>query len=280
MQLRLPFILFIAGYLFLLQPFSLYMKQRPVAVKLGYTPHPQILKISSADHNLVVAEAMLLNVLFYYGTLVEHFQEKVIIRPEYRNMYRTLQAASILDPYNLDVYYFAQAAFTWELGRVEEVNVLLERGAKSRTWDPWLPFYIGFNYAYFLKDYQAAAPYMKMAAERSGNPLFTKLAARYFYESENTELGLLFLNTMIDQAKDKAVKLTYTIRRDALLAIKRIESALKQYKTEYGMMPSAITALVAKGYLEEVPTDPYGGEFYLDKTGRVRTTSKLAAPDM
>ncbi len=280
MQLRLLFILFVSGYLFLLQPFSLYMQQRPVAVKLGYTPHPQILKISAADHNLVVAEAMLLNVLFYYGTLIENFQENIIVRPEYLNMYQTLQAASILDPYNQDNYYFAQAAFTWELGRVEEVNALLKRGTESRTWDPWLPFYIGFNYAYFLKDYQSAAPYMKMAAERSGNPLFTRLAARYFYESENTDLGLLFLNTMIDQAKDKTVKLTYTIRRDALVAIKRIESAVEKFKAEFGVMPETIAVLVAKGYLDEAPVDPYGGEFYFDEAGRTRTTSKLAAPDM
>jgi tetratricopeptide (TPR) repeat protein len=260
----------------LILPFTGYLRQRPLEVKLGYLPHPQILKLSVADHGLAVAEAAVVKVLFYFGTLVETFQKNVIFRPEYPNMYRTLQTAAQLDPYNMDNYYFAQAAFTWEIGRVAEVNALLEQGMKYRTWDPWLPFYIGFNRAYFLKDYIGAAPFMQLAAERSGNPLFTKLAARYFYESRQTELGLIFLDSMIAQAKDKAVKATYQLRRDALLAVSEIERALAEFRKRQGRDPSDLHELVATGLLPALPADPYGGTFYLDVDGRVRSTSKLA----
>jgi tetratricopeptide (TPR) repeat protein len=191
-------------------------------------------------------------------------------------MFRTLETAAQLDPYNMDNYYFVQAAFTWELGRIAEVNALLEQGMKHRIWDPWLPFYIGFNRAYFLKDYAGAAPFMQIAAERSGNPLYAKLAARYFYESKQTELGLVFLETMIAQTKDKAVKATYQLRRDALLAVSEIERALAAFRDSRGHNPSTLHELVDAGFLQEFPADPYGGTFYLDANGLVRSTSKLA----
>lgn len=279
MKLRLFFGALLLAHFLLLFPLTGYLKQRPIAVKLGYIPHPQILKLGVADHGLAVAEAAVVKVLFYFGTLVEQFNRNVIIQPEYPNMFRTLEAAAYLDPYNMDGYYFAQAAFTWELGRINEVNALLERGLKYRRWDPWLPFYLGFNHAYFLKDYAKAAVYMQQAAERSGNPLFTKLAARYFYESQQTGLGLIFLDTMIAQAKDQAVKKTYQLRRDSLVAIAVIEKALSDYRLKFGRRPAELQELVGAGMLAELPVDPYGGTFYLDGQGRVRTTSKLANPD-
>jgi tetratricopeptide (TPR) repeat protein len=280
MRSALLFVLILLAHLLLLAPFSDHMNQRPVSVKLGYIPHPQIIKVSVADHDLAVAEATVIKVLFYFGTLMDKFQEKTIIRPEYLNMYRTLLTAAQLDPYNIDNYYFAQSAFTWELGRIQEVNALLERGAQYRSWDPLLPFYIGFNYAYFLKDYTKAALYMKMAAERSGDSLYTKLAARYFYESKQTDLGMVFLEGMIAQAKDKAVKKTYTIRRDALSAILKIEDAITSFETRYDRKPADLEELLSSETLEVVPLDPYGGEFYLDENGRARSTSKLAHPGM
>ena len=45
-------------------------------------------------------------------------------------MYKTLQTAAKFDPYNSDAYYFAQAAFTWEVGRAKEVNQMLDYGMK------------------------------------------------------------------------------------------------------------------------------------------------------
>jgi tetratricopeptide (TPR) repeat protein len=276
MMARFLLPLLLLAHLALLPVFAGYMAGRPVEVKLGYVPHPQMLKLTTADHQLAVAEMAVVKVLFYFGTVVQKFNENVVIRPERANMYRTLSTAVRLDPYNLDAYYFAQAAFTWEVGRVAEVNELLEWGAQHRTWDPWLPFYLGFNHAYFLKDYKAAASYMQRAAEISGNPLFARLAARYLYESDQVEFGLLFLETMIAQAKNQAVRQTYELRRDALLAIRTLEMAVVDYRRQKVQDPANLEDLVRSGVLTALPVDPYGGTFYLDEDGRVRTTSKLA----
>jgi tetratricopeptide (TPR) repeat protein len=176
----------------------------------------------------------------------------------------------------MDVYYFSQAAFTWDLHRFAEVNELLERGTKYRTWDGWLFFYLGFNYSYFLKDYQKGAQHFQRAAELTNNPLFGNLAARYFYESKQTDLALVFLNSMIAQTNDKAVRQMYIMRQKALTGVAIIENAISAYHSRYKRNPQSIEELVNNCYLKQVPADPYGGKFYIDEQGRVRTTSKLA----
>ena len=280
-MVRVLFVLLLITHALLILPFTGFMAKRPIEVKLGYLPHPQVLKVTSADHGLLVAEAAVVKVLFYYGTIVQKFTENIIVRPEHANMFRTLQTATQLDPYNMDAYYFAQAAFTWELKRYAEVNELLEYGVKYRTWDPWIHFYLGFNYAYFIKDYGKAAKYLKRAGELPpGNSLFTKLAARYFYESEQTEMGLAFLESMIAQSKDKAIKRTYEVRRNALLAVSTLEKALAEFRSRNGSPAKVLDELIQAGLLERIPRDPYGGRFYLDREGRVRSTSKFANPNL
>jgi len=265
----------VLAYALLIVPFARHMGSRPVEVKLGHLPHPQIIKALSGEHRPSIAGFLMMRVLFYYGTIIQKLQENIIVRPEFLNMYKTLQGIVHVDPYNSDAYYFAQAAYTWELGRIEEVNHLLEQGIEARPWDYWLPFYMGCNDAYFLHDYKSAAPYMQRAAELSGNPLFANLAARYFYESEQTSFGLAFLETMIRTSKDKAIKKSYEMRRDALLATIAINQALEKYKSSYGSMPADLRVLVRSGFLTKLPTDPYGGTFYLDEHGKVRSTSKF-----
>jgi hypothetical protein len=83
---------------------------------------------------------------------------------------------------------------------------------------------------------------------------------------------------MIRTAKDKAVRKSYELRRDALLATTIIETARDAYAARFGSMPKQLEALVETGLLSALPVDPYGGRFFFDEAGRVRTTSKLVAP--
>jgi len=177
----------------------------------------------------------------------------------------------------MDTYYFMQAAFTWELGRARDVNKVLAYGMKYRTWDYQLPFYIGFNSAFFLKDYNKAAVNMKRAAELSGNQLYTTLAARYFYESGQTDLGIAFLETMEKEAKDKDVRRVYELRLNALHAVKSLENSVGKFRTMFNRLPADLNELVVSKIISNIPADPYGGKFYLDPDGKIRTTSKLAS---
>jgi tetratricopeptide (TPR) repeat protein len=273
---RLFFVALLLAYALIVVPFTGYLKNRPVAVKLGVMPEAQVLRVMAADHRNLVAEYAVVKVLFYFGTLFEKNRNQVVIKPEFYNMFKTLERAVKLDPYNMDAYYFTQAAFTWELGRARDVNKMLQYGMKYRTWDYQLPFYVGFNSAFFLKDYKEAAIYMKRAAELSGDPLFTSLAARYFYESGRNDLGIAFLETMAKEAKDKDVRHVYEVRLKALRAIGYLENAVEEFLASYKRLPSGINELKSSGIIREIPVDPYGGRFYIEPDGTVRTTSKLA----
>lgn len=273
---RVVFGILLCCYLALIVPFSNSLANRPVVVKLGALPDAEVLRVVSGDQRHLLAQYAVVKVLFYYGTLVEKFKQKVVLKPEYENMFKMLKTSARLDPWNADVYYFTQAAFTWELRKVSEVNEMLDYGMRFRTWDYTLPFYAGFNSAYFQKDYQSAAAYFKKAAELSNEPLMANLGARYMYESGQIELGLQFLDYMLRHTTDGKLVTVYQLRKKALLGALTIQKAAEEYRRRFGKAPAQVSDLVGAGVLPEVPEDPYGGSFYFDDKGTVRSTSKFA----
>lgn len=272
-RLVLSLVLLLFVYISLIVPMRGYLTARPIAVKLGLPPDARAIKIVTGDQRYLVANMLVSHVLFYYGALLEKDPRNITKRPEYFSMFKTLENVVKIDPYNMDAYYFTQAAFTWEVGRAGDVNKVLAYGMRYRDWDYQLPFFAGFNAAYFLKDYSAAAKYMQRAAELSDNPLFTTLAGRFFYEAGEHSLGVLFLDTMVKGARDAKVRKSYQMRLDALKAVNQLDNAVKRYAMEFGALPERLEQVVSAGIIQSVPTDPYGGSFYLDEHGKVLTTS-------
>lgn len=266
----------LACYAGLMGPFTHYLATRPVAVRIGYIPRPQALRGMAADHRGDLAAFLVLKTMLYFGSLGDHPANQVEVPPDYHGMYDLLTAAMKLDPYNMDSYYFAQAFMVWDLKRIKEANGLLEYGMKYRTWDWYLPFFAGFNNAFFLKDYPKAAEYYKRVAELTGSQLSVSLTGRYLYQSGQTDLAIGYLSAMEKSATNAAVKKAYAERLDAFKKVRAIEKASDRFRTEHGRGPGSLAELVAKGYLERLPEDPYGGEFYLDREGRVRSTSDFA----
>jgi len=266
----------LALYLAVLMPFTAYLKSKPYAEKLGYMPKGEVLRYISADQKEILAATMVMKVLFYYGSLVDKSFNKLDTPPDYPAISRSLQSAVKLDPYNMDTYYFAQAILVWEVNQIELANKFMEYGMRFRTWDFYLPFFAGFNYAYFMKDYAKAAEFYKRAAELSGSELFTNLAGRYLYESGNSKMAIDYLTVMEKGASTPAIKKTFQIRLQAIKEGRRIELARDQYISKTGHAPATVEELLHKGYLTDMPMDPYGGKFYFEPDGSVRSTSKFA----
>ncbi|MCX8084474.1 MAG: hypothetical protein N3C60_06080 [Calditerrivibrio sp.] len=251
------------------------MKQKSTIQKLGYTPSGRLYKALVGEYRWFLGDYLSFKSIVYYGGKVEFLIRGRFDEVEYYNLYRTVETSVLLNPYNEDIYYFAQATFTWDIGRVREVNRILEYVFKYRSWDFKIPFYLGFNNAYFLKDYKTASVYYQKASELSGSPLFANLAARYLYEGGETALGISYLKTMIKMTRKEEIKKQYETRLKALEAIYEIEIALKKYQENHKDIPT-LERLVELKYLTAIPVDPYGGKFYIDDNGKVRTTSKMA----
>ena len=254
---------------------SKIMQHRPVSIRLGYMPDAGLLKLVSADFRPLIAQFAVTNVMFYYGSLVDDRFNRNSDRPEYYQMFKTLEKAIMLDPYNMDPYYFAQATFTWGLNRAADVNRLLIYGMKYRDWDYWLPFYVGFNASYFLHDADTAAKYLQRAAEISGSKTYASLASRAYYLSGKTALAIAFVETMLMNTKDEMTRNLYTKRLTALRAIQQIEIARNYYVAENKSIPKTVSDLLSAGFIDKIPVDPYGGTFFFDETGKVLTTSQL-----
>jgi len=266
----------VLSYFSIILPFASYMKSRPFVEKMGYTPEPGVLKLLTVDQYPFVAAMLVMKVINYYGGLAEAEQNKINVPPEYQQMHGAIETAVHLDPYNMDAYYFDQATMVWGAGQVEATNKLLEHGMRYRTWDYYLPFFAGFNYAYFLKDYENAARCYKRVGELTGSDLTMNLAGRYLYEAGKTQLAVDYLSLMVKTTRNDAVRKSLQTRLQAFLEVRKIEKTASEFKAKFNRSPRSIDELHAKGYLTEIPVDPYGGTLYIDETGKVRSTSKFA----
>lgn len=274
---RFLFLTLLCAYLGIIYPFTSYLNNRSIVNKVGHIPEAEILKITAGDQRYLLSEWAVFKVMLYFGGMYDSNPNILKLPPEYGNMARMLTNAVKLDPYNLDAYYLTQAAFVWDVkGVAADVNNLLIYGMKYRTWDYYLPFFAGFNSAYFLHNYRDAAEFMKKAALLSGDPLFANLAARYFHEAGRTELGIVFISSMAQGAKDKTLKKSFLTRKEALLGAQKIASAVERFKESLKRNPVSVEELYDRGFLTSIPKDPYGGRYYLNGKGKVESTSKFA----
>jgi tetratricopeptide (TPR) repeat protein len=252
------------------------MQSKPFVEKVANVPSVKLLQFMSADHKQLAGASLVMDVMMYFGGLMEQDFNNFKIPPDYAAMSRLIHASVELDPYNSDAYYFAQSILVWDVGQVKLANDLLIYGMEYREWDWTLPFFAGFNYAYVLKDFEPAARYYKIAGQLSGQPLFVKLAGRYMHEAGQTELAINYLSAMVKGARNPAIKKNYALRLEALQSVRVIERGRDAYRQQRGHQPDSLEELVQTGYLASIPLDPYGGRFYLEPEGRVNTTSKFA----
>ncbi len=256
-------------YVLVLNPLVRSIQARPLDQKAGVVPNSGILKALSADHQGTVAAGLVLKALVYFGG---HSQRsKRVLNPDtdYEGIQRLVETTVQLDPYNMDAYYFAQALLTWDMKKPEEANRILDHGMKYRTWDWYLPFFAGFNAAYFMKDYDAAAGYFQKAGEMTGSPRHIGLAGQYLHESGRTSLAVGYLKLMEMKARNPAIKKNLKVRRILLERVLVIEKAVQQYQEDEGALPQTVEDLQREGYLARIPRHPLGGGFRLDKSGNV-----------
>ena len=81
---------------------------------------------------------------------------------------------------------------------------------------------------------------------------------------------------MQKNARKDSIRQSFQLRLQALKEVQRVEIALKRYLETHGQPADTLQTLLDSGFLVSAPVDPYGGTFYIDEAGRVRTTSKFA----
>lgn len=237
---------------------------------------PSILKITSLEFHGLASDYLFLKALIFMGSTFERTGTPRVKDWEWKWLYKVLDASTTLDPYFLDPYYLANAFFTWDAFMIRDDNLLLVRGSKQRSWDPALPFFIGFNYFYFLQDNASARTWLLEASKRPGAPqMYAELASKLSDEKRRTENAISFLEEMTKRTNDESLKNKYATRISFLRGVLQVEKAVEQYKKRFRRWPSDLHSLVQAGLLHEIPADPYGGQLYLDLEGHVKSTSDI-----
>ncbi len=251
-------------------------KDLPQNGGISYVIPSSILKITALDFHGLTADFLLLKAMTFYGGTVER-NERPRVKPwEWRWMYDVLNAATDLDPYFFDPYYFVNSNFTWDARLVRETNLLLAKGERYRDWDWSIPFFMGFNEFYFLKNNAKASEYFMQAAQRpDADPIAASLAARMAYRANRTEIAIAFLKENLKKCRVKGECKDLSKRLAVLQSILILENAAGAYKAKFGKLPQDLHGLLSQRFRAEIPKDPYGGEFYIEDDGSVKTTSDL-----
>lgn len=237
-------------------------------------PSP-LLKITALEFDSVLADYLFLETMAFYGGTQARTDRPRVKEWEWQWLAQTTAAVTDLDPYFLDPYLFENATFTWEAGRVREANAILEKGSGYRTWDWMLPFFAGFNHFFFLQENERAAELLMEASRRpKADPILASIASKLAYKARRTETAIHFLEEILKRTEDFGTKQRFERRLEAFHNILALEKAVERYTERFRRSPKNINALIASGIVQELPSDPYGGRYYLDPSGNVRSTTE------
>lgn len=244
-----------------------------------FTLPPQVLRIVTLQFKEVVADVSFLNALTFLGGTRTQPDTHRYLPEQYAWLHSTLKNSVTLDAYFLDPYLLMNSALIWDRYKLEDVNGLIAKGSDTRTWDHQLPFFVGFNYYYFLNNSDKSFMYLREASKREGgNPFYDSLASRVAFKANKTEVAISYLEEQISQAKlvgrEKIVE-SLIRRLEVLKGIRQIEVALESYRKLFGKLPATIVELKSIGLLAAIPVEPFGGSYYIDSEGRVRSDKDL-----
>lgn len=245
--------------------------------RVGYVIPSKFSRVLALEHKGLLSDFLLLRAINLFGERI--VADQPMNEEDWRFIISSLEVVTDLDPYFLDPYYLGEGLLAWESGKYLEANRLLEKGRKHRTWDWQMPFFLGFNHFYFLADNAKGADYLMEASRHQGSPTFLpELASRIGYYGGKAKDAAVFLKGILLQTDDPRVKRRLEKRLAALEKAGHLEDLVQKFTRDTGSPPLQIGDLVDLGYLETLPSEPYGGEWVILENGRVFSTSKFVSP--
>ena len=229
----------------------------------------------------LISDVLYMQICYLTGNDVfNQWRERKFSKEEWETIFHNVKVITKLDPYYFDPYYFTSSYILWRVKDkkefLQEVNIILERGMKYI--DDWrLPFFIGFNYFYFLGDKVKGAQYLRKASDMEGAPYYLKLLIpRLYAQSGKYQLAVIETAQELKRVKNEVLRKQLERRLKVLIYLRDLNLALEKFRKVYRRCPNSLDELVDKGFISKVPEDPYGGKFYVDRQKcTVWTTSNL-----
>jgi len=250
-------------------------KQKPIIKKetLALKFDPKVIKLSFPAFSECISDIIYMRLCVFFG-------EKMFTNVEPQNwgwILNNINTITTIDPYYFDPYYMTGTIISWEVPKslLNEVNEILKKGLNYVS-DFRIPFFLGFNYFYFLDNKEKGAYYLKIASERKNSPKYLPLLiSRLYTKSGKIDTAIAITEEQLKREKNKDYRKLLEKRLKALYILKQLQSALNLYQKKFGYCPKTLQELKQKGIIDKIPKDPYEGEFYIEKDCRIWTTSNL-----
>jgi hypothetical protein len=231
--------------------------------ELGALPAAEYLKPGLLGYHHLGADLLWLRLIQVVG-------KKSNTAQEYEWLYHALDVITDLDAQYDYAYQVGGIVLTHLANRVDLSNKLLMKGLEPNPTVWQIPFYLGFNYYFYLHDPSPAADYIARAARIPGPPPFMALLATQLYaEAGNPDTALNFLMAIRTQTPEGWIKeqletriKEVTIERD----IRLLENGASGYRVRRGHWPHTLSDLLKTGDITALPPEPFGGQYTLDTT--------------
>lgn len=235
---------------------------------VAFVPGAGALRWASLGHPLLAANLWWLRAVQYMGE--ERGDER-----GWDKLYPLVDTITDLDPRH-GYAYQTTANILSGVDRVAESNRLLEKGTRNVPDRYILPFQRAVNAFLYEGDYAEAGRWFEVASRTPGAPARLRdYVVSMYVKGDVADAALGFLEHLEREAQDdesrraiRAQMKRAVYERDA----ERIEDAARAWNLAYGVRPVVPASLVVEGFLRELPDDPFGGEYYFDAEGRVRST--------
>jgi hypothetical protein len=151
-----------------------------------------------------------------------------------------------LHPLFIDSYFLCQSSLPHigpDLAR--ETNAIHQIGAEANP-DNWiLPFFMSFNYNYYINEPRKAAEVLRSASMIEGAPAwFEHLASIRAAQGGDILSGLIWLKVMVKAEENESLRERYGREIDDFEMALNIQKAIIAYQKLHGRYPAALEDLV------------------------------------
>jgi len=244
------------------------MREKAIA-EMAYFPSGRFVREASIEYQELAADFVWLRAIQYYGY-------HLMSDRKYEWLGHVFGILVSLDPRFVGAYHFGAITLAWDARKPHEAVSFLTSGMKANPMNWQIPFDAGFICYMLLRDYDRASTFFEVASKLP-NAWFilarwaavAKAKAGDFRTAREMWLDIL-------RGTENRVLKALVVRQLKNLAteeaIDRLQRAVQRYEEDRHRLPADLSELVAAGYVERIPDEPYGGRFVL-KDGKVVSTT-------
>ncbi len=243
---------------------------KPVVETIAAYPRPEFARVMALGYDAMTADFLFIKAAYYFGS---HY----LTDRTYPLLGRMIEVVARLNPDLKIAILFGDAAISSMAtpDAIEEANRLLDIGHELFPDDYEFVFRKGMNYYMYLNDMEKAYPFLYRGARMKGAPpKLYWLVTKAMTKGGGYRLAYEYTAAQLAEAKDENMKDLLAVRLRFYGDLIMLDDAAHRFKAEQGRSPDReLKDLVKKGYVKEIPKEPYGGYYYYDETKEMVVTS-------